>query len=133
MAGAGATVDAHDPAICSGAGTWHPGGVVLAPGLALSTEDDVSWRLSIEVGAPGDILIGIIRMPRKGPPDISAEAEAIGLLDKLGYDYIMGREGAPASILYKCGGRCCFSLGDTTGPKVDHSEMTRETANTPVP
>ena len=120
-AGAGASIHS-DPSVCSGGGTWHPGGVALASTLRLSTEADAGFRLVLEDPAPGDLLMGItLHPPDPEPAQLAAEADGSDPLD-MGYHFLLGRnshsaglEGgattAPRSIFY--GGRsrrCCFAV-----------------------
>lgn len=96
-AGAGASIQ-NDPAVCTGGGTWHPGGVALASSLLLSTHTDVRFRLVIETAAPGDLLMGITQ---RLPDD--ALAGSVGDLDlwsplEMGYHYIMGRTSEAAGV-----------------------------------
>lgn len=68
MAGAGASIQRADAAVCTGDGTWHPGGVALASTLHLSTGQDSGFRLVVEDAAPGDLLMGItLLQPDAGP------------------------------------------------------------------
>ena len=121
-ADAGALIEG-DRAVCTGAGTWHPGGVSVATTLHLSTKRDMAFRLIIEKASSGDILAGITLHTATQPgPTVHSRAEQPSLesyhgtrLLGMGYDYIMGRTGeyggvAPPSIFY--GGRslrCCYS------------------------
>jgi hypothetical protein len=66
MAGAGAAIAAVDRAVCTGGGTWHPGGVAVASSLLLSTQTDAGFRLVVESAAPGDLLMGITQQLPEG-------------------------------------------------------------------
>ena len=58
-AGAGASIQPPDSTVCSGGGTWHPGGVALASTLQLSTQADAGFRLVVDGASAGDLLVGI--------------------------------------------------------------------------
>lgn len=113
--GGGAYVVEHDAEVAAGAGGWHPGGVAVAD-LPLTTDLDVSFRYVLEtVNLRGDLLFGMTRCEE----DIGEEQYQKALAT--GYGYIMGRELAPASILFGGGSlRCCFSGGDERGPRIDY-------------
>lgn len=113
--GAGASVDAKDVAVATGAGNWHPGGVALAQ-LQLTAVAHLCVRFQLETGyAKGDLILGLTQCV----PTMSADELQEGL--DQGYSFIMGRELGPPSIFY--GGRslrCCYSLGDDKGPRIDY-------------
>jgi hypothetical protein len=125
-AGAGAWIHPRDAAVCTGGGTWHPGGIAVASSLQLSSSTNGSFRLVVESAAKGDLLMGITQL-------LAGRAGTPAPLD-MGYHYILGRSGAtagldepgvvvaPRSIFY--GGRsrrCCFADPGaySTGPQID--------------
>ena len=94
-AGAGATIET-DPAVCTGGGTWHPGGVALASTMLLSTQIDCQFRLIIDRVGPGDLLMGITQYH----PEISmnGSGEQTCRLLEMGYHYIMGRTSTAGGV-----------------------------------
>ena len=137
-AGAGASIQHTDSAVCSGDGSWSPGGVALASTLPLSRTQDSGFRLVVEDAAPGDLLMGItLHQPEAAGAAAGGDDGRMSLLE-MGYHYIMGRrlgaDGsvqispgvggvvAPRSIFY--GGRsrrCVFAAPtiNSSGPTVD--------------
>mmetsp|Transcript_36885 Transcript_36885/g.50430 ORF Transcript_36885/g.50430 Transcript_36885/m.50430 type:complete len:261 (+) Transcript_36885:62-844(+) len=113
--GGGASGDAADEAVAKGGGGWHPGGVALAE-VQLTDASQRCVRFELEVDdARGDLLLGLSRCCSGLPADQLRES-----VDQ-GYSYIMGRDSGPPSIFY--GGyslRCCYSLGDGQGPRIDY-------------
>ena len=67
-AGAGASIQHTDSAVCAGDGKWTPGGVVLSTTLHLTRGQDVGFRLVVEDAAPGDLLMGITLHQSMPPP-----------------------------------------------------------------
>lgn len=115
VCGGGASADKMDVAVAVGGGGWHPGGVAVAE-LPLSTDLEVSFRFVLETSnRVGDLLFGLTRC------DKARSAEQLEKAMAIGYGFIMGREHAPASIVY--GGsscRCAFSRGDGQGLRIDY-------------
>ena len=96
-AGAGATIES-DPTVCTGGGTWHPGGVALASTMLLSTQTLLQFRLVVESASPGDLLMGITQhFPDRNSSGTSDDANVCSPLE-MGYHYIMGRSSAAAGI-----------------------------------
>lgn len=102
-ASAGASLQRGDTAVCTGDGSWHPGGVALATTLHLCKRKDSGFRLSVEAAAPGDLLMGItLHMPDTATPLAALNP---GTSDggsspppppptpplEMGYHYMMGR------------------------------------------
>ena len=98
-ASVGASIQPADTAVCTGDGSWHPGGVALAATLHLRKGQDSGFRLTVDAAAPGDLLMGItLLQPEATPP--AAAALDVGISDRgapphppleMGYHYMMGR------------------------------------------
>ena len=76
LSGAGASIQRADPAVCTGDGTWSPGGVALASTLHLSRAQHSGFRLVIEDAAPGDLLMGITLHQPDAPASAAGAAAA---------------------------------------------------------
>lgn len=116
LVGADAKICQHDHAVAFCSGSWHPGGVAIAD-LNLTSDWYGSFRFEMEAVGKlrGDLLVGITK---------HSSTSCQGLSQKLlgmGYEYILGRKFAPASI-FVGGGQflCCHSFGDGTGPRPDY-------------
>lgn len=73
---AGACIQRADSAVCTGDGTWHPGGVALAGTLQLSITSNAGFRLVCEHAAPGDLLMGItLHQPAVAPPSAASDSQ----------------------------------------------------------
>jgi hypothetical protein len=105
VASTGASIWCADSAVCTGDGTWSPGGVALATTLQLSRAQTSGFRLVVEDAAPGDLLMGITLLhPEAATPVASSSggsgATGVAAVDndvatssllEMGYNFIMGR------------------------------------------
>ena len=98
-ASAGASIQRADTAVCTGDGSWHPGGVALATTLQMCKGQDTGFRLCVEAAAPGDLLMGItLRRSDAATPVAAPAATFDGATSspppttlEMGYHYMMGR------------------------------------------
>jgi len=115
--GAGARICKRDISIAFNTGTWHPGGVAIAD-LQITSHSDVSFRFEVAHRGTkgGDLLFGLTKRKTALPDDVFLASL------ETGYEYILGRESAPASMFISSGSvrQCCFSRGDGTGPMIDN-------------
>lgn len=91
LAGAGATIQQPDSAVCTGDGNWTPGGLALASTVHLTRAQNTGFRFVVEDAAPGDLLMGLtLHQPDTAAPPAAAGALLEQLLG-MGYHYMMGR------------------------------------------
>lgn len=117
-AGGGAQICAFDTSVAFNDGNWYPGGVALAD-LQITLESNLTFRLEVSstVMSLGDVLVGLTRRVSTASKVESAPAF------ESGFEYILGRGSAPASIFvgYGYAGQCWSSHGDGNGPFPDNS------------
>ena len=102
-ASTGASIGRADSAVCTGGGTWSPGGVALASTLQLSRAQRSAFRLVVDEYAPGDLLMGITLQRSETASQLGSSSsetspmitddddEVTSSLLEMGYNYIMGR------------------------------------------
>jgi len=111
--GGGAYPDAKDVSVAVGSGSWYPGGAAVAE-LPLSSKLDTAFRFVLETSSRcGDLLFGLTRCFETCGEEQLRKALASG------YEFILGRELAPASIFYCGSDLSYYSQGDGTGSRID--------------
>lgn len=114
--GGGARICKRDDSVAFSTGKWSPGGVAVAD-LQITSDCNVSFRFEVTFQARrgGDVLFGLTR---RSKPDSADDSPA---MLAAGYEYILGRGLAPASLFIGTGSarQCGFSRGDGTGPIID--------------
>jgi len=114
--GGEAQICKRDASVAFSCGGWYPGGVALAD-LRITSDCNLSFRFEVTFpGTPArDVMIGLTQCT-----DGTSWDKCQAAMDT-GYEYIMGRGPAPASIFIGGGSvaQCCFSSGDSSGPRVD--------------
>mmetsp|Transcript_120629 Transcript_120629/g.212802 ORF Transcript_120629/g.212802 Transcript_120629/m.212802 type:complete len:297 (-) Transcript_120629:128-1018(-) len=123
--GGEARICIRDASVALSSGSWYPGGVALAD-LRITSDCNLSFRFEVAFSGMlgGDVMLGLTRSIVAAPfvgSSAAMETEEPSAAMEAGYEYIVGRGSAPASIFVGAGSatQCCFSPGNGTGPRVD--------------